>query len=126
MGYKGIREYIESVKNRPPERVREALVNRRVIKVSNADGKTLWAFRGKQRDYFIIPGLFCTCKDFEINVVMRKLRGCCYHLISADLAVERGEFREISVDNDLFFNILYELIINGVSPSLRKALSSIK
>ncbi len=123
--YKNVaKAVIEGIKN-PPDKAVELVRLRRIIKLVSKSGRVIYIALGTTGDYLLIPRLFCTCKDFELNVVIRKVKGTCYHLIALELALRSNSFRELSVDDETLNDIIYELIFSGRSVTLRKKLLGI-
>jgi len=114
----------EGVKN-PPDKALELVRLRRIIKLVSKSGKILYIALGTTGDYLLIPRLFCTCKDFELNVVIRRTKGTCYHLIALELALRSNSFRELRVDDETLNDIMYEVLFSGKSVTLRKKMLSI-
>ena len=114
----------EGVKN-PPDKAIELVRLRRIIKLISESGKIIYIALGTTGDYLLIPKLFCTCKDFELNVVIRRTKGTCYHLIALELALKSNSFRELRVNDDVLNDIMYEILFGGRSVTLRKKLLGI-
>jgi len=104
------------------EKIREALHDRRVIKLSS-DEVVIWVFYGKERDYLIIPKIYCSCMDFELNVIFRGVKKSCYHIVTQHVAEGSGFFRNLRVSNELINDILVEILYIGRSSTLRKILT---
>ncbi len=103
------------------DRVRESLHERRVLKL--VCGNTyFWIFNSKERDYLIIPKIYCGCMDFELNVIVRGSKKYCYHLITQRIAELRGMFKELQVTGELLEGILAEVLYVGRSNTLRRLL----
>ena len=112
----------EGVKN-PPDKALELVRLRRIIKlVDESKRRQVFIALGTIGDYFLIPSLFCSCKDFELNVVMRGSKGTCYHLIALELALREGKVRDVLVSDEEFMDIVYEVLFEGRSQTLRKIL----
>ncbi len=125
MSYRDVEKYVASVNSEVPKRALEALKERRVLLLIGKDsGQSAYVFKSKERDYLIIPRILCTCKDYEFNVVLRKIKPACYHLITAELAIRRGEVRKIVVDDEALNDIIYETIYEGFSRTLRKIIAA--
>jgi len=122
-GYVKTLTYLSSNDLDVPARSKTAVRERRVVKV-NVNGKDFTFFKGRDRDYLLIRRLFCTCKDFEFNVVLRRKRPACYHLIATEVAERGGRnvVRELQLSVDEFYDIVYELVLDGKSNTLRKLL----
>lgn len=122
-GKSAVERFVSSALERPPERALEAVAERRVVRLyCRKDGGIveLYAFCGRERSYMMIPREFCGCKDFEMNVVLRGLRGACYHLVALELAASRSRLRVIEVDCDTLSAVALELLLGEDSPTLRR------
>ena len=110
MNYRDVEKYVTSVDSEVPRRALEALKEKRVLLlIGKSSGRNVYIFMSKGRDYLIIPRILCTCKDYEFNVVLRKAKPACYHLVTAELAIRKGEVRKIIVDFEVLGYILYEI-----------------
>ncbi|MCX8184458.1 MAG: hypothetical protein RMI56_06240 [Sulfolobales archaeon] len=109
--------------NKPTERAVEAVAERRLMKLfcrNNEEVVELYVFYGRDRSYMLVPGMFCGCKDFEINVVLRREKGSCYHLVALELARRKGVLKTLEVSCDTVREIVLELLLNENSLTLRK------
>ena len=62
---------------------------------------TTWIVRGRQRQYMIIPKIYCTCRSFYQEVVISRESTMCYHLLAQQIAELRGEYEKIrSTDSE--------------------------
>ncbi len=120
-GYMRTLTYLSSDNLDIPPRSKAAIRERRVVRVSVKD-RSFTFFKGRDRDYFIVRGLFCTCKDFEFNVVLRRRRPACYHLVATEVAERKGTVKELQLSIDEFYDIVYELVLEGKSNTLRRLL----
>lgn len=120
-GYVRTLTYLSSDDLDIPPRSRTAIREKRVMRVS-VRGRNFTFFKGRDRDYFIVRRFLCTCKDFEFNVVLRRRRPACYHLVATEIAERMGTVRELRLSTDEFYDIVYELILDGKSNTLRKLL----
>jgi len=77
--------------------VSEGRVKKYVFKQS---GRAYWIVVGRRRDYLVLPGRFCTCDDFFINVVARSKVKSCYHLLAQEMAERQGRYEVYEVDDD--------------------------
>lgn len=112
----------------PSERVLGAVTERRLMKLfcrRGADIIELYVFYGRDRSYIMIPRMFCSCKDFELNVISRGLRGACYHLASLELAKNRNMLRVHEVSCEALKAIALELLLGEDSLTLRKVAHSL-
>ncbi len=104
-------------------RVTEGVYENRVVKCTTLNGRTLWFYLGKKEVYLVIPMMFCSCMDFLINVVERKIVPACYHLASQILAENYGKYRRLSnITVDEEEAILEEVEKYKYSPTLVRLL----
>ncbi|MCS7140382.1 MAG: hypothetical protein N3F04_04735 [Candidatus Nezhaarchaeota archaeon] len=77
--------------------VNEGRVKKYVFKPSN---RIVWVVVGKKRDYWVIPRLYCPCDDFYINVVSRRKKVLCYHLIAQALAERWSKYETFHLTDE--------------------------
>jgi predicted nucleic acid-binding Zn finger protein len=125
LDYREVPEAISKVLLEPPEKALEAVHERRVVRLrcrGGGEGIELYVFHGRERDYLVFPRRFCTCKDFELNVVVRRAKGTCYHLVAYELAVARNSLRDVEVECETLLNIALEVLLTQRSPTLQRLL----
>ncbi len=121
-----IRKTLDNIifsKNIPPK-AKEAIYSKRIIQIVSRKGEEyFWIFRGRNRDYIIIPGYSCTCKDFIIRVISENNRRPCYHMIAQKVAEEERKYIRLYIEDDsLIDDILLEILWYEYSPTLRRIL----
>ncbi|MCS7107946.1 MAG: hypothetical protein RMH77_04120 [Sulfolobales archaeon] len=124
VNYRSVKESLERVRDLSnlSDRVKESLYEKRVLRLVCGD-TYLWIFNSRDRDYLIIPRMYCSCMDFELNVVIRKTKKYCYHLITQHIAEGRALFKELHVSKESLNDILVEVLYIGRSSTLRKLLA---
>ncbi len=81
-------------------------------------------FVGEERDHLLVPPVFCDCMDYLMNVVMKRQRKYCYHMLSACIAEKEGLLREKVVSDTISVaRTIIEIIEYGKALSFRKHLS---
>ncbi len=85
----------------------EGLVSSNAVKkyIFSPSGKTIWIVVGREKEYFVMPGFYCQCDDFYINVVIRKRSKMCYHLFAQALAERLGTFELYNVPDSDFIRL---------------------
>ncbi|MHA1582377.1 MAG: hypothetical protein ACTSYM_07810 [Candidatus Baldrarchaeia archaeon] len=86
--------------------VEEKRVKKYVFKPSE---KSLWIVIGKTRKYLVLPDFYCSCDDFYFNVVTRKKRQMCYHILARRLAEVLNLYQVVKLEDDLFRGTLDEI-----------------
>ncbi len=88
----------------------KAVEEKRVKKyVFKPGGKSLWIVIGKTRKYLVIPDFYCSCDDFYFNVVTRKKRQICYHILARKIAEALKLYQIINLKDDSFKDVLNEI-----------------
>ncbi len=77
---------------------------------------------GVKRDHIIIPGVYCSCKDYVIHVMSEKKSKACIHLLAEEAAKERDLYRTIAIDIDTLYRIINEIMSFDRSSTLRRIL----
>ena len=83
----------------------------------------IWFYVGTRGDHIIVSKTYCSCKDFVINVMSRKKKPVCRHLIIQVVGSKKGLYRVVEIESlDLFYKIIHEISSIGLSPTLRRLL----
>lgn len=92
-------------------RVKKALeskVEAKIVKC-NVEGRTVWFYLGPKSTHYIIPRTYCSCKDYNLNVVHKSVNSPCYHLILQVLVEAENSFLEVELDREVFREVLEEV-----------------
>ena len=119
-----VAEWVEKLKHTYTENLSALARTRPVFKVSSGN-LTYYVVRGRRGYYVVLPGLYCSCKEFEINVLMRRSRGACYHLALVDEAIRQGRVKELGLGLEDAVAVLIEVLETGDSILLRRATSGV-
>ncbi len=65
-------------------------------------GKIVWTAMGQNNEYLLYPKVYCGCIDFYKNVVIKRIRGFCKHII-AQVICEALNNYQISIIEDVKF-----------------------
>lgn len=124
LSYLNRKSYEEFEKDRS---LQSSLALKRLVKpifvfAENIEAPT-WFYVTPRRDYLIIPGLYCSCKNFIINVMSRKNKYVCKHLVIQYIGSRKNMYRIVKLsDLDTYLNIIREILSINISPTLRKLL----
>jgi predicted nucleic acid-binding Zn finger protein len=85
----------------------EELVSAKAVKkyIFSPSHKTVWIVVGREKEYFVMPGFYCQCDDFYINVVIRKRSKLCYHLFAQALAEHLNNYETFEVPDSDFIRL---------------------
>lgn len=81
-------------------------ITKYIYKPSN---RILWTALGTEREYIIYPKLFCSCIDFYKEVVVKKSRSYCKHLIAHEISKSLNNYHTIELEDNEFTIRLEEM-----------------
>jgi len=83
----------------------------------------IWFYIGTRYDHIIVPRTYCSCKEFLINVMSRKKKLVCKHLLIQELSEKTSNYRVVEISEpSLLYKIINEILDMNISPTLRKLL----
>jgi len=105
-GSEGIRGRLLKAFGSKFEKAEELVASSAVKKyVFEPSGRVMWIVVGREQDYMVLPGLYCQCDDFYINVVVKRKASACYHLIAQLIADKKGMFENFRVPDSDFIRL---------------------
>ena len=96
----------------------EMLTISTIVRVK-CSGRTLWFYVGPHSVHYIIPRTYCTCVDFNMNVIFRGRVCSCYHLILQVICECMGRVVEIELNPDVVEKVMEEVEDSENSRTLR-------
>jgi len=74
--------------------------------------RIVWAARGENQEHLIYPRLYCSCQDFYKNVVIKKKRKFCKHILAQIISEALNKFDRVTLRDDEFKDFLTNLKLN--------------
>ncbi len=102
-------KYLETIF---PNKTQDALevikrgIKRNIYKPSN---RTVWTAMGENNEYLIYPKLYCSCQDFYKNVVVKRKRIFCKHLLAQTICEALNNYHENEIKDTEFKKFIQEL-----------------
>ncbi|MEM3364915.1 MAG: hypothetical protein QXM93_00655 [Candidatus Methanomethyliaceae archaeon] len=88
------------------QKANEALLSMAVKKYRFVpSGRIVWIVVGREKEYFVIPRLYCQCDEFYINVVIRRKSDLCYHLLAQAISEKIGKYESFEVPDSDFIRL---------------------
>ncbi len=118
-----LRENILRLSEAPPPSAKSVVGELKVVRISLTPIE-LWVVMGRESDYLVIRGTYCSCPHFVIRVVNGESTTPCYHLVAVEIAVKQGRFHDLSLSlsKDELQDIVLEVLAGSRSTTLRKKL----
>lgn len=81
----------------------------------------IWVYTGVDRDYVIIPRIYCSCTSFAIEVLSGRKR-YCKHLIYQLASYSNKNYRILIVSDETLYKVISEIMDLEKSVTLRRIL----
>ena len=72
-------------------------------------GRIIWTAMGQNNEYLIYPKVYCGCVDFYKNVVIKRIRGFCKHIIAQVICEALSNYQESVIEDNKFANFMDDL-----------------
>lgn len=76
-------------------------------------GKIVWTAMGQNDEYLIYPKVYCGCIDFYKNVVIKRIRGFCKHIIAQVICEALNNYQIRIIEDDKFANFIEHFKLEG-------------
>jgi len=97
-------------------------VELKAILKNTVDSWSMWVYMGRERDYILIPYIYCSCMDYLVRTVFLKTRSYCKHQLGLLVAIKKGLFKTITVTLEELYTIIDEILEKSFSITLRRKL----
>lgn len=87
-------------------KVIERGITKYTFKPSN---KIVWTAMGQNNEYLIYPKVYCGCIDFYKNVVIKRIRGFCKHIIAQVICEALNNYQVSIIEDDKFTDFMENL-----------------
>jgi len=75
--------------------------------------KIVWTAMGQNNEYLIYPKVYCGCIDFYKNVVIKRIRGFCKHIIAQVICEALNNYQVSIIEDDKFTDFIQHLKLEG-------------
>ena len=98
--------YIESIfPDKSPNILK--VIKRGITKYTfKPSGKIVWTAMGQNNEYLLYPKVYCGCIDFYKNVVIKRIRGFCKHIIAQVICEALNSYQITIIEDDKFANFM--------------------
>ena len=102
-------QYIDLMYPNKSEKVLEVItrgITKYVYKPSN---RTIWVALGEDCEHIIYPKLFCSCQDFYKNVIVKRKRDFCKHILAQIICEDLNIYHQFELEDEDFKNLIDDL-----------------
>ncbi len=78
--------------------------------VFRPSGRFFYVVKGPTGPHLVLGDIYCSCFDFHLNVVMRRKREYCYHIVAASIAEKIGSYKEITHKDPEFIGVIKRIM----------------
>ncbi|MFX1356611.1 MAG: SWIM zinc finger family protein [Promethearchaeota archaeon] len=103
---------INSIFSNKAERVLEVMekgITKYIYKPSN---RVIWTAMGENCEHIIYPKLFCSCRDFYKNVVIKRKRDYCKHILAQIISEALNDYKTLELNDQEFTKLIDDLELN--------------
>ncbi len=68
--------------------------------------RIVWTAKGENQEHMIYPRLYCSCQDFYKNVVIKRNRDFCKHILAQIISEALDCFKITEVRDDQFKDLI--------------------
>ena len=102
-------KYIDSIFSGKYERVLE-VIKRGIIKnIYKPSNRIIWIAVGENSEHLIYPKLYCSCQDFYKNVVIKRKRDFCKHILAQVICEVLENFKLVELKDNEFKSLINDL-----------------
>ena len=85
-------------------------MQRGIIKyIYKPSNRIVWAAKGENQEHLIYPKLYCSCQDFYKNVVVKKKRKFCKHILAQTISEALKNFLVFNLEDNKFKEFIGDL-----------------
>ena len=74
--------------------------------VYTPSNRIVWTAKGKNQEHMIYPQLYCSCQDFYKNVVVKRKRDFCKHILAQIISEALRRYKLEKVKDRHFNNLI--------------------
>ena len=68
--------------------------------------RIVWAAKGENQEHMIYPKLYCSCQDFYKNVVIKRKRDFCKHILAQIISEALNSYKEVKLEDSQFSELI--------------------
>ena len=105
-------EFISFLETIFPDKSTDVLevLKRGIIKYTyTPSNRIVWAAIGENQEHLIYPKLYCSCQDFYKNVVVKKKRKFCKHILAQAISEALNNFKAVTLEDNKFKELISDL-----------------
>jgi predicted nucleic acid-binding Zn finger protein len=102
-------QYINSIFANKAQRVLDVIEKGITKYIYNPSKRIIWVAMGENCEHIIYPKIYCSCQDFYKNVVVKRKRDFCKHLIAQIICEALNEYNVLELEDNEFNKLINDL-----------------
>ncbi len=102
-------EYIETLYPNKSDKVIDVIRKGITKIIYSPSNRIVWVALGENCEHIIYPTLFCSCQDFYKNVVIKKKRNFCKHILAQLICEVLHNFQTLKLEDEEFEKLISDL-----------------
>ncbi len=74
--------------------------------------RIVWVVKGEHQEYMIYPKSYCSCQDFYKNVVIKRKRDFCKHILAQIISEALHSYKDVKLEDNKFEELIKNLKLN--------------
>ncbi len=74
--------------------------------VYTPSNRIVWTAKGENQEHMIYPQLYCSCQDFYKNIVIKRKRDFCKHILAQIISEALKSYKQEKVKDQHFNNLI--------------------
>ncbi len=70
--------------------------------------RIVWVAKGENQEHMIYPKLYCSCQDFYKNVVIKRKRDFCKHILAQIISEALNSYKEVKLEDSQFSELIMD------------------
>ena len=105
-------EFIDNMFSGNSQKVLDVISKGVVKYIHQPSNRITWIARGNKCDHLVYPQLYCSCQDFYKNVVIKRNRNYCKHVLAQSICEITGKFETKKRKDEDFMDLINETDLN--------------
>jgi len=74
--------------------------------VYTPSNRIVWTAKGENQEHMIYPQLYCSCQDFYKNIVIKRKRDFCKHIVAQIISEALKSYKQEKLKDKHFNNLI--------------------
>lgn len=105
-------DYLNQIFSEKSEKIMKVIKRGIIKKVFKSTSRIIWIATGEEVNHIIYPRLYCSCQDFYKNVVIKREKLFCKHILAQVISEALEDFETDYCEEEDLDNLIAEIESN--------------